>query len=166
MLCMCRRALDQVLSLGTGIHRTSDLTALSLFPCPNHVCPAQMALFWQCHQCSGLEGYGLSDSNTFAASFGLTGVVPSHEVNVWGFLCSRSDLGDGSRLLVLLPRRRCDGLPATPWVGVFRMLRYRIFSWLTSCATFSWQFSQLIQPCHLPCCGAVMLWCVQWPISL
>lgn len=31
-----------------------------------------------------------------------------------GFLCSRSDLGDGSGLLVLLPRRRSDGLPATP----------------------------------------------------
>ena len=43
-----------------------------------------MALFLQCHQCSGLEDNGLPDSNIFAASFGLTGVVPSHEVKVWG----------------------------------------------------------------------------------
>ena len=76
-----------------------------------------------------------------------------------GFLCSRSDLGDGSGLLVLLPRRRSDGLPATPWVGAFGKLsraRCRILSWLTSCATFSWQFAQLIQPCHLL---AVVRWC-------
>ena len=30
---------------------------------------------------------------------------------------------DGKRLLVLLPKRRCAGLLATPWVGLFRKLR-------------------------------------------
>ena len=66
-------------SRGTGLHRTSDLIALSLFSCPNHICLAEMTLFWQCNQCSGLEDHGLSDCNSFAASFGLAEVVPPHE---------------------------------------------------------------------------------------
>ena len=77
---------------------------------------------WLYSDCSGLEDHGLSDYNNFAASFGLAEVVPLHK-GFGGFLFSGSDLVDGSRLLVLLRRRRFAGLLPTPWVGVFGMLR-------------------------------------------